>query len=490
MSDWSSGGSPVAEGITAGGARYPAGPPSDWPAHAPTAPAGTDASGWSGPPPPSPPGDGRGRLAAVITVVGVVVVLALAVLAIGSFADGEGDEEADAPTTVDLSDPEITAPPSEEPLVPTMPSLPDLLPGEGAEAGAVPLEDVLPDLIAFVEETRGHQFVTEPVVEAVPAAEFERLLADEDDELTEEVQRQGVADAALGLIPPAADLAEINRQARSIGVFGFYDPTTGEMYVKGDAVTPYVQAVIVHELTHALDDQVFDLSRIDELSARPDEAALGFLGLVEGSAEYVRTAFVDQLSPDEQADYAQNEIQLGLDQIPLLTIPPAVLLESQFPYASGLELVLALVDEGGIAALDAAYDDPPTTSEQVFDPTVYEAGEPAVELRPLEADAEAVAEGAFGALDVALLDIAGAMMDPTLLLAPLAPVDGFGGGRYVSWTEGDVSCIRFEVVGDDAAATAELADRVESWAGTVGEAEVGTRTGSGGVEVVTAERCA
>ncbi len=482
-------GVPGPGGLVAGGAHYPTAPPETWPAHAPVAPPSPAA--WSGGPAPTLEGGGRGGLAAVITVVGVVLVLVLAVVAIGAFDDDGGEETAGSDTTIDLSDPQITAPPSEEPIVPTMPSIPDLLPPGLAdgEAGAVPLDDVLPDLIAFVEETRGHPFAAEPTVEAVPAAEFEDLLAAGADEEVEDLSREGVAEVALGLVPPDTDMADIAAEARATGVLGFYDPETTELYVKGDAVTPLVQSVIVHELTHALDDQLVDLSRIDELAERTDESALGFLALVEGSAEYVRTAFVDQMTPEQQEDYALNQAQLGMDQLQAILLPPALTVASQFPYITGGALVQELVAEGGTAAIDAAYEDPPTTSEQVFDVAVFEAREPAVELRPLQADGDVAAEGAFGAVDVALLGVA---VDPMAALfdPQLDPVDGFGGGRYVSWTEDDLSCVRVEVVGDDADATDALAARFDEWASAVGGADVGTRTGAGGVEVVTAERCA
>lgn len=482
------------DGLRSGGADYPSGPPSSWPAHAPLAP--TPYGPYSGvggtPPGPAGPDGTRSGLAAVIAVVAVVAILGMAIWAIGAF--GESDETAggdDSPSdTVDLSDPSITAPPSEDPIIPTVPGPPA---AEDPTTQARPLEEVLPELIDFVEQTRGQEFTTEPLVEAVPDAEFEDELAAASAGEEEALTAASVTDVALGLAPPGTDLAEVSGQAGAAGVLGFYDPESEELFVKGEVVTPFVQAIIVHELTHALDDQVFDLARLDALVEQPDESAFGFLALVEGTAELVRESFVAQMGPDDRTAYESEQVQLGIDQLPaVMGIPPAFLVEQQVPYASGLRFVQALVDEGGTAEIDTAYGEPPTTSEQILDPAVYLAGEGAVALRPLEADGEVAEQGGFGAADLRLLEIVsdpmGALLDP--MLGTLEPIDGFGGGQFVSWADGQASCIRFEVVGDDAAASVDLLSLVEDWAAAAPGADVSTRVGGGGVDVVTAERCA
>jgi hypothetical protein len=475
-----------------GGARYPSAPPEHWPAYAPMAPGPVPA----GSPVPPPEGGGR-RSPGALVAVGVAVVLLLVVAGIATLAGSGSDSEETTDTTVDLSDPEITAPPSEDPLEPfgpTMPSIPGFDPGSGVdpEQFAQPLEDVLPDLIEFVEQTRGQQFVTEPVVDAVPEGEFVALLEEAQAGEEEALTKATVTDIALGLIPPDADLADAATQAGSVSVLGFYDQDTDELYVKGDVITPLVQMVIVHELTHALDDQIFDLTRLDDFAERGDESAFGFLALVEGTASYVQDQFRVQLSPDEAAALAQEEIELGFDQMAsLFSIPPSFLVESQVPYVSGQRFTQALVDEGGMAEVDAAYQAPPTTSEQILDPAVYLAGEGAVDLQPLESEGAKAEEGAFGAADLRMLDLVAdptsALLDPNV--GALEPVEGYGGGQFVSWTEGDLSCVELEAVGDDAAGSETILALLETWADAAPGGEVGTRPGGNGVTVITAERC-
>ncbi|HXH57480.1 hypothetical protein, partial [Iamia sp.] len=419
--------------------------------------------------------------------------LIVAVAALATSDSGGDDDLADGgpPSTSVTNEP--LAPDSTHPFeAPSLPSIPGLdpgAPGGDPQDQARPLDEVLPELIDFVERTRGHRFRTEPVVEALADAEFEARLAEAQAGEEDALRIEGVVDQALGLIPPGTDLAEV-AGAAAAAVLGFYLPETGELLVRGDAVTPFVQTVIVHELTHALDDQYVDLGRLDALSEQPDEEAFGFLALVEGTARWVETSFRMQLTAEEQAAVDLEELQFGLDSVmDTLAVPPAYIVAAQIPYVAGLALVSDIVAEDGWRSIDAAYRAPPTTSEQVLDPDLYEAAEPAVAVNAPEADGAVVAEGAIGAVDLRLLEVA---TDPTGALVgggQVEPLDGFGGGRFVSWEDGEEACIRFRVVGDDAAGTAAIGEVLDTWsaseAGSGAQVDGGTAT-----EAFTVTRCA
>jgi hypothetical protein len=417
-------------------------------------------------------------------VVGVVAL-------VGSVSDDD-DTAADtgSPTTEIPSDPVDPAPtvprstdepttpddPFSDPTLPTLPEIPGLDPSEQAR----PLDEVLPGIIDFVERTRGHRFRTAPVVEPVAEDEFEARLSELQGEEVDALRDEGVTDVALGLVEPGTDLGDIARQAGASSVLGFYLPDTGELLVKGDEVTPLVATIIAHELTHALDDQYFDLGRLDTLSERPDESAFGLLAVAEGTARYVETAYREQLGPDEQAALEAEELQLGFDQmLGLGDVPPSYLIASLVPYGSGQRLVDAVVDRGGITALDGAIERPPTTSEQVLEPDLFIAREAAVEVT-------------FGAVDLRLLQL-GADPFGSLLEAGdgvVDPVPGFGGGRYVSWDDGGRSCIQVVLVGDDAAGTAAVEEILDEWAAGIGSGgSVVSQPGPSGDQLV-ASRCA
>lgn len=439
-------------------------------------------------------------MAGPLVAVAVVAVLVLvAVLALGGLLGGGDDplDVADPGTEAPLPtapDPGATVPPldpSLPPVAPSLPDLPEIDPNVDPEALARPLAEVAPEIVAFVEAERGHRFSAPPSVAGLPDAEFEeRFLAAQDGEPVLDPETEAWL-RALGLLPPEVDAEEAFTDLLSSAVQGFYDPETDELAVRGDVVTPYVQTVIAHELTHALDDQIFDLTRLDALAERADESAFAFQTLVEGSARVVELAYESEaLDPEEQA--AVDAEKLG----PLLqpndpgpgdpgaaTELVALGLMLVLPYGNGQRLVDALLTQGA-SALDAAFRAPPTTSEQVLDPAVYAAGERAVDVEDPEADGPEVGRGSFGAVDVRILELVAdpmavaARVDPELLfdlVFAVEPLDGFGGGEYVTWGEGDRACIRANLAGDDVAGAAAITEVVEAWAEVVG-AEV-TATG-------------
>ena len=253
-------------GIAVGGAQYPAGPPDGGrPGCPPARPAGA-----AGPTDPGPAPVASARRRAGLVAIGAAVVL-LVVAGVVALATGDRrgrrggpSTSSTAPDTTDrFSSPQDPVapvpPPRPRPVGPRLrPVRPPRAPRE-----ARPLAEVLPELIDFVEVTRGHRFRTEPVVEAVDEATFlERFRAGVEG-TEEDVRDAGVAQRALGILEPDDDPVAIQDDLGEQGVLGFYDPESKELVVRGDQVTPYVETIIVHELTHALDDQYFDLQRVE-----------------------------------------------------------------------------------------------------------------------------------------------------------------------------------------------------------------------------------
>ena len=65
----------------------------------------------------------------------------------------------------------------------------------------------------------------------------------------------------LGLIEPDDDVRALAGSIFGEGVAGYYDPRTQRMrIVEGAAPGPLADMVLAHELTHALEDQRFELA--------------------------------------------------------------------------------------------------------------------------------------------------------------------------------------------------------------------------------------
>ena len=333
-------------------------------------------------------------------------------------------------------------------------------------ASAAELRAAVDEISAVVEAERGLAF-TEPVdVELAGEGEFQRRLLDDFDEGVDDLRDTEVLLKAFGLVEADVDLVEAMRTLLGAGVVGFYDPETDELVVRGTALTPYVRTTIAHELTHALDDQRFDLDR-PEYDDADDEIDFGFSALVEGNARRVEDAYRAGLSDEEQLDAAAEELSLGggldLGDVPLVLV---VLISA--PYSLGHDFVVQLIDDGGQEALDAAFDAPPRTSEQVIDPATYEAGEGAVELPVPAVAGQVVDEGVAGQFLIQVVLAEGLDADRARAAAA-----GWGGDSVVAWRDGQRPCATLAAVGDDPGETAELRAAFEDWAA------VGDDPGSG-----------
>ena len=141
-------------------------------------------------------------------------------------------------------------------------------------------------------------FEREVTVELADDTEFEQRLLEDFDEDAADLAVAGRVLQAVGLVEPGTDVVAACRTLLGAGVVGFYDPATDELVVRGTSTSPYVRSVIAHELTHALDDQHFELDRpaVDEAA---DESAFGFTGLVEGNAVRAEQAYRDTFTEEE-----------------------------------------------------------------------------------------------------------------------------------------------------------------------------------------------
>jgi hypothetical protein len=471
---------PVPPGVLPGGAapaEYPSTPPLAPPL--PPVPPGAVRPGspWAPPPaPPAPPGGGGRRVWVVLAAIAVVVALVAATAA--ALGGGDDSEEAtadreprqrdEAPATTDATDTtETTAPPAVDDLA-----------------------TVVNDIQTFVEQKRGLPFLRDVEVELVPDAEFEAGLLEDFDEDVPEIEIHGRLLEAIGLVEPGFDIVEAYRTLLGAGVVGFYDTETDDLVVRGGSTTPYVRTVIAHELTHALDDQHFELHRPD-LEDADDESAFGFSALVEGNARRVEDAYRATFTPDEEAEAAAEELTIGAD-VDLFAIPVVLFDQLLAPYVLGPDLVDAILAAGDQAQLDAAFGAPPSTSEHLLDPGSFLDGDVAVAVDPPVPDdgAAALDEGVLGALGLEEL------LGGTPSLLPELPIDpaaeGWGGDRYVVWEDldGSGSCARIVFLGDDPDDTAEIASALFAWAESApfGVSAV-VSEGNSGVGPVTLTSC-
>lgn len=331
----------------------------------------------------------------------------------------------------------------------------------------------LEPLADFVALTRGRPFQQPVPVRFLSDADFREAIAGEAGEPTEErAESLDISTAqlrALDLIGRDVDLAAEADQLVGEGTLAYYDSEADAITIRGEDLDPMTEVSVVHELTHAWQDQYFDLDPID---GDDDVLAATLRTVVEGDATVVEDRYIETLSDAERQEYERRLEDVTASVTDGLADVPDVL-QSIFvsPYVIGPGLVRVLDTEGGNPTVDEALVDPPSSEMETLQPERYLAGD-----APLTVPAPALAAGQeeldtapFGALS--LLVTLAQRLDPQ---RSLAVVDGWAGDAALTYREGDRRCVAVAVTGVDAGATEAFAGAFGEWAtaGPAGAASV------------------
>ncbi|MCB8935396.1 MAG: hypothetical protein H6663_08025 [Candidatus Promineofilum sp.] len=243
---------------------------------------------------------------------------------------------------------------------------------------------------ANVSELRGLEPL-EPVVPVVLSRDElrERITRETASETTPDESRAEVlALSAFDFLGRDYDLYTAQVTLQSEGILGYYDPDTAEFVVVNDGalLDPAAQWTHAHEFVHALQDQYYDLDALSDDSL-DSEARAAVRALAEGEAELVQYLYLfesDYFSDVEVEAILNDPEQADSDY--LSEFPPVLINDLAFPYTDGVEFVIDLYRENGFAAIDAAWADPPRSTEQILHPDRYRAGDApqVVTLPPLD----------------------------------------------------------------------------------------------------------
>ncbi len=219
----------------------------------------------------------------------------------------------------------------------------------------------------------------------------QKMVEDVAEDYTEQEARDdALLYAAFDLTEPDIDMYDLLIDLYTEQVAGFYDPDTEEMFVVKQDVAPGAleRMTYAHEYTHVLQDQHFDLQALgftDDADASEEDTEKDFAvrSLVEGDASLLMQQYALQhLSAEDLQDVMRQSAEIDTD---VLDAAPAIVRESLlFPYQAGLPFVMALFADDGWSAVDAAYLNPPVSTEQILHPERYPDDVPqAITLPPL-----------------------------------------------------------------------------------------------------------
>jgi hypothetical protein len=326
--------------------------------------------------------------------------------------------------------------------------------------------------VDFVEKKRDLEFKHPVYVDFLPAKEFKEQLTTDRDELSaddeKELDQWSGTFRALGLLEGDVDLFDKFNELQGKGIVGFYSYDDERVRVRGTELTPYVENVLVHELTHALQDQNFDLGKRFEEFDKADDAnssaaSSGFDALVEGDARRIEDKWRESLTDAERAalDKEKAAGAKGFERSSK-GIPEVLVTMMAAPYDLGQALLAVAVQQGGDDEVDNLFRSPPRTEEQQLDPWTLLADHQGLLTVPepdLPEGSESFDDGAFGALTWLML-----LSERLPTQQALTAVDGWGGDSYAAYERDGVGCVTVNYRSDTPEDLAQMQSALKAWA--------------------------
>jgi hypothetical protein len=179
----------------------------------------------------------------------------------------------------------------------------------------------------------------------------------------------------FGLAPADFQLRPFLVKLLTEQVAGYYDPKSQDFYLADWIDLDGQRPVMAHELTHALQDQHFNLRRFEDWPKHDSDAEMAAHALVEGDASYLMMQYITR-DPMRQLAFLKSMMSGGATASEQIEKAPRVLREQMlFPYLQGMMWVAQVYKQGGWEAVSAAYKNLPKSSEQVLHQEKYSANE-------------------------------------------------------------------------------------------------------------------
>jgi hypothetical protein len=264
------------------------------------------------------------------------------------------------------------------------------------------LERRMPELVRAAERYRGLKLVRRVPWGRVSEPELRRevVAAFREDLPPRRLAEVELGLKAFGLIPESMDLGTYVPELLTSQIAGFYDPhrkalavvdrpggllgTEAGAQLGAEMTRKMEDGLLVHELTHAIQDQHFDLDRLSDPDPLSD-GGVARLALVEGDATLVMmdglirapledvpeaSGLVGELMADGGGEEGSPVAGQGLPGQKEMASAPAWFRDQLlFSYSRGAAFCLEVRRRGGQKLLDYAFAvDPPRSSEQILHP--------------------------------------------------------------------------------------------------------------------------
>jgi len=220
-----------------------------------------------------------------------------------------------------------------------------------------------------VEEERGLKFLKPVSYRSMKSAEFRGFLVKKIRQQYTPAQMRDYARslAMVGLLPEGTDFEAKMMEVMDEQVAAFYDQDKAELYTFTDSpLTSNLKRMIVaHEVTHALQDQHFRISKWPLKRKDNDDLVAAHMAVLEGDATqtmakvYMRGLDMRTALTDLAGAMAQSTEKF-------MRAPRYFRDMLLFPYQEGQAFIVALEQMGGRELVSCAFKNPPTSTSQIL----------------------------------------------------------------------------------------------------------------------------
>ena len=202
-----------------------------------------------------------------------------------------------------------------------------------------------------------------------------------------EIAADGAAGSMLGLFPKGIDLKTSSVQVLKSQLLAFYDFRSKKMVVIDGSMASQVETVLeqsgqrdflgylilAHELTHALQDQNFHLGDQFQRLRGDGDRELALRSVAEGDATLAGWGYATGRMNAGLVTTLTSHLDDATKAFALHPRDPSLAAYEyfNFPYSEGLRFVGEAYRRGGWAAVDALYRNPPQSTQQIIDPSLY-----------------------------------------------------------------------------------------------------------------------
>jgi len=235
-----------------------------------------------------------------------------------------------------------------------------------------------------------------------------------DGETPQEIRAEEMVLKRFGFVPPDFDLAGSTVDLLTEQAAAFYDYDRRKLFIAETTPSESQDAVLAHELAHALADQSFHLARYIRQGRKSDDGSTARLAVMEGQATWLMSEYLARRTGKSLRDSPEAVALIGNEnagaggQYPVFESEPLYLRKALvFPYTQGMLFQDAVLRHDGQEGFAEVFLHAPVSTQQILHPDTYfarlEPADPELPHPRLPPAYKGLIEGSLGEFEHTIL---------------------------------------------------------------------------------------